>query len=80
MSTTTMDEGLGIDKTLHLIDKPGTFDPWLLTIYAKMAKFGLAFALSMAVHSPFHVSLQKLDNGKTATIVGRPWKARTRQR
>ena len=33
---------LAIDKAHHLTDKPGGFEPWLLNIYAKLAKLGIA--------------------------------------
>ena len=40
MSGNASHSDLAIDKANHLTDKPGSFDPWLLCIYAQMAKLG----------------------------------------
>ena len=40
MSGNASHSDLAIDKANHLTDKPGTFDTWLLCIYAQLAKLG----------------------------------------
>jgi hypothetical protein len=42
VSTTGTSGDLAIDKIHHLTDKPGSFDPWLLQLYAKLATLGAA--------------------------------------
>lgn len=42
MSGNASHSDLAIDKANHLTDKPGSFDPWLLCIWAQLAKLGVA--------------------------------------